>query len=650
MEHTFNALPDTIDFRDKIYEPTLVEVPVEIALEGYKQVQVPVLDQGTEGACTGFGLATVSNYLLHSRKSYKDCESVSPRMLYAMAKRYDEWPGEDYDGSSARGAMKGWHKHGVCTEHHWPYTPDQEDNFLTSERMADAILRPLGAYYRVNHKDLVAMHSALAEVGILFATSSVHQGWNEVGADGIIPPSNEMLGGHAFAIVAYDMRGFWIQNSWGEDWGASGFAQIAYDDWLLNGNDVWVARLGAPIILESPAAIAISHSAAANKSEAFTFRDLQPHIISIGNQGRLRTDGTYGTSKSEVEAIFKNHFPRITQNWSKKRILLYGHGGVVDEDTAIQRLSDYRGPLLEAEVYPIFIIWNSDILNTLENILRDALRRRRSEGVLDAATDFMLDRIDDTLEALVRIPGKEFWDEMKENATLATQSEAGGVRFALEKLAELVAIDPDIEIHLVGHSAGAILHAPIVERLTSETGLGLEIESSTLWAPACTVNLFKSAYQPALNTGKLKSLAVFTLTDQVERDDQVTAIYNKSILYLVSNAFEKKMRIPGIRKGIPILGMEKFINTDHELRQLFELDNVDWVIAPNMNHKDPANYSKSSSHGGFDADRATLEATLTRIIGTKSEGTTFDLNPSASARKENRILINQASSTSNEVR
>ena len=28
-------------------------------------------------------------------------------MLYEMAKKYDEWEGEDYVGSSARGAIKG---------------------------------------------------------------------------------------------------------------------------------------------------------------------------------------------------------------------------------------------------------------------------------------------------------------------------------------------------------------------------------------------------------------------------------------------------------------------------------------------------------------------------------------------------------------
>ena len=109
-----DALPDTVDFRDRIFEATLVEVPTNIPLSDYQKYGVPILNQGQEGACTGFGLATVANYLLRRRKVVPDTIKVSPRMFYEMAKRYDEWPGEDYDGSSARGAMKGWHKHGVC--------------------------------------------------------------------------------------------------------------------------------------------------------------------------------------------------------------------------------------------------------------------------------------------------------------------------------------------------------------------------------------------------------------------------------------------------------------------------------------------------------------------------------------------------------
>ncbi|HYP15944.1 MAG TPA: C1 family peptidase, partial [Opitutus sp.] len=230
-----NARPDPIDFRDLMFEPTLVEVPQRITLEDYRatfgrRAQPPVLDQLSEGACTGFGLAAVANALLHRRRVFPDRTPVSARMFYEMARRYDEWPGEGYSGSSARGAMKGWHKHGVCAEREWPYVPDDAGT-LTHQRAKDAAARPLGAYFRVNHLNLVAMHAALAEVGILYATGSVHSGWSEIDPKtGVIPgpEGKDVLGGPAFAIVGYDERGFWLQNSWGPSWGKGGFALITY--------------------------------------------------------------------------------------------------------------------------------------------------------------------------------------------------------------------------------------------------------------------------------------------------------------------------------------------------------------------------------------------------------------------------------------
>lgn len=41
---------------------------------------------------------------------------VSARMLYEMAKRNDEWEGTAYEGSSIRGAIKGFFCNGVCSE------------------------------------------------------------------------------------------------------------------------------------------------------------------------------------------------------------------------------------------------------------------------------------------------------------------------------------------------------------------------------------------------------------------------------------------------------------------------------------------------------------------------------------------------------
>ena len=85
LKRTFDARPDTVDFRDRMFEATLVEVPPRISLADYQQWKVPILDQGREGACTGFGLATVANYLLRGRKVDPDPAAVSPRMFYEMA-------------------------------------------------------------------------------------------------------------------------------------------------------------------------------------------------------------------------------------------------------------------------------------------------------------------------------------------------------------------------------------------------------------------------------------------------------------------------------------------------------------------------------------------------------------------------------------
>ncbi len=92
--------------------------------------------------------------------------------------------------------------------------------------------------------------------------------------------------------------------------------------------------------------------------------------------------------------------------------------------------------MLAAGIYPLTFIWHSDYWTTVKNILNDAFQRRRPEGALDAAKDFMLDRLDDALEPLARVlSGKAAWDEMKENALAATQNSQGrraGGRWPLE--------------------------------------------------------------------------------------------------------------------------------------------------------------------------------------------------------------------------
>ena len=625
--------PDPLDFRDRMYEPTLIEVPPARPLSDYQKYEVPILDQGQEGACTGFGLATVVNYLLNSfkRANYRDRAPVSARMLYEMARRYDEWPGENYEGSSARGAMKGWHKHGVCSEKLWPYKVQRakQDEF-TAERSTDARRRLLGAYLRVNHFDLVAMHGAICEVGVLYATAQVHSGWDKVKRDGLILQEDNIEGGHAFAIVGYDQDGFWIQNSWGEDWGRRGFAHISYDDWLSNGSDVWVARLGVPITSIKGRSTAVLSSATSENPAAYTHEELRPHIISTGNDGELREQGMFGSTSESLREIFEHYIPERTRGWNRKRILLFAHGGLVAEQSAVQRVAEFRKPLLDHEVYPLAFVWKTDYWTTLQNILRDALARRTTGGVLDSAKNFMLDRADDLLEPIARVvTGKSEWTEMKENAEAATTRANGGGRQTVALLADLAKTDRSVEIHLAGHSAGSIFLGPIVQLLTSKgkisggkldgvSGYNLKIASLTLLAPACTVDYFYQYYAGALQAGAIGDFSLFTLTDQAERDDNCAGIYHKSLLYLVSNAFERQFRIPILHPdGEPILGMEKFIRKDKTLYDLVTTKGS-WVLAPNT-AQIARDKSNARHHGDFDNEVATLQATLAHIVGQKTD-------------------------------
>src|SRR6187455_1214620 len=95
-DRTFDARPDRLDLRDLPYRPPLRSLPpafpgdaaVREFLAGYVRAGL-VLDQGTEGACTGFGLAGVVNYLFwvrHRNLAEKgDLARVSARMLYELA-------------------------------------------------------------------------------------------------------------------------------------------------------------------------------------------------------------------------------------------------------------------------------------------------------------------------------------------------------------------------------------------------------------------------------------------------------------------------------------------------------------------------------------------------------------------------------------
>lgn len=168
-----NVRPDALDFRDLPFRANVAVAPQPRL---FPSLRLPVKDQGETNACTGFGLSLVVEHLL--RRARRPAATVSPYMLYSMARRYDEFPGAKDEGSSLRGALKGWFKHGACVDSLWrsgvamPPVPDdpKKDWWL------EAVNRPLGAYYRIATRSIADIHCALNEVGIVCASAVVPGG------------------------------------------------------------------------------------------------------------------------------------------------------------------------------------------------------------------------------------------------------------------------------------------------------------------------------------------------------------------------------------------------------------------------------------------------------------------------------------------
>lgn len=66
-------------------------------------------DQGSEGACVGFSVSRMMTLL--NRKRY------DAMALYAEARRVDDWPGEDYSGTSVRAGCDVARKTGMWISH-----------------------------------------------------------------------------------------------------------------------------------------------------------------------------------------------------------------------------------------------------------------------------------------------------------------------------------------------------------------------------------------------------------------------------------------------------------------------------------------------------------------------------------------------------
>ena len=235
------------------------------------------------------------------------------------------------------------------------------------------------------------------------------------------------------------------------------------------------------------------------------------------------------------------------------------------------------------------------------------------------------------------------WDEMKENARAASLPDRGprrrssgrpprrrprtpwrrcparrssstGWRRYVERH------DPrNVRIHLAGHSAGSIFHAALLDRLASA---GLAVDTMSWMAPGITVDEFAERALPHIGPGKtVRRFTCFNLSDRLELDDDLGlngfTVYHKSILYLVSRAFERPV---GGATEVPLVGMTRSWDQPFRgsptLRAAVEAAGGSLVVSRSSAPVDGR--TDATGHAAFDEDSATMTSLAMRARGATS--------------------------------
>lgn len=131
---------------------------------------------------------------------------IAPAELYHDAQLVDEWPGENYEGTSVRAGAKILKSKGLISSYNWAW-------------------------------DITTAIEALLNYGPIVVGTNWYSGMFTPIND-FIKPTGVLAGGHAYVINGVNLkRGVLrIKNSWGKDWGEDGRVWMQIEDFekLLN--------------------------------------------------------------------------------------------------------------------------------------------------------------------------------------------------------------------------------------------------------------------------------------------------------------------------------------------------------------------------------------------------------------------------------
>ena len=150
----------------------------------------PALNQGTQPSCVGHGWR---HEMEASPIMVRRGASISAPDLYREAKKVDEWPGENYSGTSVRAGAKVLQALGHIERYVWANTVDTIRDFV--------LLR-----------GPVVMGTVWTDA--MFRPDSA----------GFVIPQGAAAGGHCWLIFGFDAekQAFHALNSWGTGWGLKG--------------------------------------------------------------------------------------------------------------------------------------------------------------------------------------------------------------------------------------------------------------------------------------------------------------------------------------------------------------------------------------------------------------------------------------------
>lgn len=220
------CIKDTFDERDYLMRAYLPVKKLPQRVDWSAKMS-PVRDQGDEGTCVGFATACgMKEYQEHI--DYQKIVVLSPRYIYAQAKKIDDMPNEE--GTTIRAAMKALKSKGVCQERFWPYQPHQR-TAAKKGAASNAQRFRVVSYARI--LNLVELRLSLASKGPCVIGIMVFKGMMNT-RTGLVPMPerfDRILGGHAICPVGYDDKKKLIKfkNSWSVGWGSKGYGWLPYE-------------------------------------------------------------------------------------------------------------------------------------------------------------------------------------------------------------------------------------------------------------------------------------------------------------------------------------------------------------------------------------------------------------------------------------